>query len=285
MNYRQIQPPEYLRNHVRYFWVLESQDTNATYTFQTIADGGPGLLFQPREKGLYYQNNKLMPGLTLYGQSTVPAEIRLTGQFSTIGIHFYPNALKSVFGLDAESLTDICLDLDVLSEKAGYPLSEKLHTGQDIEHRIEVLSAYLFFLIRKNSAHADSVIDYAISQIVRSNGNISLKELHDKLCLSERSVERKFKQQVGITPKLFARICRFQASLNQMRKNSYDKLTDIAYENEYADQSHLIRSFKEFAGTSPNQFQKRSENLLDTTDFAVNDPLVGFVLFYGLQRA
>jgi AraC-like DNA-binding protein len=54
---------------------------------------------------------------------------------------------------------------------------------------------------------------------------------------------------------LFARICRFQASLNQIRNNDYCRLSDIAYENEYADQSHLIRAFKEFAGISPNKYQ------------------------------
>jgi AraC-like DNA-binding protein len=286
MNYRQIPPPDYLKKYVRYFWVLENEGADkGIFMFNTIADGGPGLLFQSPDKGVYYQNDKLLPGLTLYGQSTEPAEIKLHGTFNTVGIHFFPNALKAVFGIDADNLTDLCLDLDALARKDGYCLSEQLDACITARDKVEILSNYLFFLVRKNSAFTDTSIDHAVSQIVLSNGNISLKELQDKLNLSERKMERKFKQQVGISPKLFTRICRFQASLNQIRINEHKKLTDIAYGNEYADQSHLGRTFREFAGTSPYKFQKLAEEIINTTDLSTNDPLVGFVLFYGLQRA
>jgi hypothetical protein len=56
--------------------------------------------------------------------------------------------------------------------------------------------------------------------------------LQETLGLPERSFERKFKQCVGISLKLFSRICRFQASLNQLRNDDYYKLSDIAFEME-----------------------------------------------------
>jgi AraC-like DNA-binding protein len=68
---------------------------------------------------------------------------------------------------------------------------------------------------------------------------------------------------VGISPKLFSRICRFQATLQQLRTNGFDKLSDIAFEHNYADQSHFIRSFKEFAGVSPFQYQKQFEEIAE----------------------
>jgi AraC-like DNA-binding protein len=85
------------------------------------------------------------------------------------------------------------------------------------------------------------------------------KELQQKTQLSERSLERKFKDSVGISPKLFARIIRFQETLNQMRNNKYEKLSDIAYENDYADQAHFIRVFKEFTGFSPLDFKRQAK--------------------------
>jgi AraC-like DNA-binding protein len=81
--------------------------------------------------------------------------------------------------------------------------------------------------------------------------------------LSERTLERRFKQSIGISAKLFSRICRFQESLNQLRKNKYDKLSDIAYENGYADQSHFIRSFKEFTGVSPFDYRKQLKEVAE----------------------
>lgn len=106
-------------------------------------------------------------------------------------------------------------------------------------------------------------MQYAVSVIAVSKGNIALKRLQLELQLSERSFERKFKEYIGISPKLFARICRFQASLQQLRSNDFSKLSDIAFEQEYADQSHFIRAFKEFAGFSPFQYQKQYPEVIE----------------------
>lgn len=154
-----------------------------------------------------------------------------------------------------------------MKENQGLQLSEQLLHTDSTGERINILSAYLFAQIRRNNRQQDEKIQFALSLILRSRGNISLKELQKNTQLSERSFERRFKQSIGITPKLFSRICRFQASLKQLRKNNYSKLSDIAFENEYADQSHFIRTFQEFAGFSPYQYQKQStevdENLLN----------------------
>jgi AraC-like DNA-binding protein len=106
-------------------------------------------------------------------------------------------------------------------------------------------------------------MEYAMAQILQSKGAVSLREVQKYLQLSERSLERRFKEYIGIPPKLFSRICRFQASLGHLRNNKYDKLTDVAFENDYADQSHFIRSFKEFAGFSPVQYQKKSQEIVE----------------------
>ena len=83
---------------------------------------------------------------------------------------------------------------------------------------------------------------------------ISLPTVQNELNITERSLERYFKQYVGISPKLYARINRFQTALETLRKSNFDSLTDIAYQNNYFDQSHFIRDFKEFAGTTPKHF-------------------------------
>ncbi len=264
MECRQIQAPGYLKNYIRYYWTLESDGIDELpKTFRTIADGCPGLIFQQPEKGTFYQNDKQLPGIFLFGQATTHAEVRLTGKFSTIGIYFYPNALKSVFGLNAEELTDSCLDLDLVAKKQGVYLSEQLSNASSIKEQIAILSSYLFSQVQGNNRQVDETIQYALSKIIESGGNVSLKELQKELQVSERSFERKFKQYVGISPKLFSRIRRFQASLHQLKNNNYHKLSDIAFENEYADQSHFIRAFKEFAGFSPYQYQKQSNEVVE----------------------
>lgn len=262
IEYKKIAPPFDLQNYVRYFWTLENKNTLAPKTFRIIADGCPGLLLNQSDKGLIYQNNvKLLPSVFLYGQATRHEELNLTGESSIIGACFYPNALKLVFGLDANELTDSCIDLDFAGDKKDFHLLEMISEAASLSEKIKIIADYLSAQIRKNNHLEDRIIQYSIMQIIESNGNLSLAELRRNLGLSERSLERKFRQNVGIPPKLFSRIWRFQSSLEQVRKNNSIKLSDIAYDNEYADQSHFIRAFREFAGFSPNQLKTRSNQI------------------------
>lgn len=262
MKYQEIPPPNYLQHYVRYFWTLESDAAAVPRVFGPVADGCPGLLFQQSSQGTFHQDNKLLPDLLLYGQTTKYTELQLAGTICTIGVCFYPDALYSVFGLNAGDLTNACTNLDLLETSKDYFLNERLATTVSLREKIAVISAFLFEQINKHHTGADKATQYALMQIMASKGGISLKELQQQLRLTERSFERRFKQGVGISPKLFSRICRFQHSLTQLRNNNYSKLSDIAFENDYADQSHYIRVFKEFAGVSPYQYQKKNTEIV-----------------------
>lgn len=264
MNFRQIPPPALLKNHIRYFWMYEGEGADIpSKSFRAMADGCPGLIFQHPDKGVMYQNNKALPGVFVYGAATTYAEIRVAGAFSTIGIFFYPHALPAIFGVNAGELTDTCMDLELLAKKQHYPLTEQLVNAASGTGRIHILGAFLLRLVQQHTRFEDTTMQHAVSRIMQAGGNVSLKQLQEQLQLSERSFERKFKQYVGISPKLFARISRFQASLSQLRQNDFEKLSDVAFGNEYADQSHFIRSFREFAGVSPLQFGKSAVELVE----------------------
>lgn len=263
MKFDQIKPPDHLKAYIKCFWTLEYNIDSLPKTFRTIADGCPGLIYQQTDNGQFYQNSKQLPSIFLYGQATTHAELSTNGKSSITGVFFYPNALKSIFGLNADELTDTCIDIKLMPADKEFQLSERLLNSSSIDDQIEIMSSYLISEIKKNNINSDESIQYALSLIRGSDGNISLKNVQKDLQLSERSFERRFKQYVGVSPKLFSRICRFQASLAQLRKNSYNKLSDIAYENEYSDQSHFIRAFKEFAGFSPFQYQKQSKEVVE----------------------
>lgn len=263
MNYQTFMPPEILMPFIKYFWALEGEAIdNAEKTFSAIPDGCPGVIMVQSEKEAFCtDNNKKLPNIFLYGQTIAPASFTSEGKLGVIGICFQPHALKSIFGVDADELTSSCVDLRLIGKKNNLP--EQLLNAATVDEQIKLLSLYLFDQQQNNNRHPDEITKYAISQLTRSKGNISLKELQQKVQLSERTLERKFKESVGISPKLFSRIIRFQESLNQMRKSDYDKLSDIAYENDYADQSHFIRVFKEFTGFSPFEYKKQSDEVVE----------------------
>lgn len=265
MKYQQLPPPEQLKPYVRYYWTLEYEDDHMLpHTFSPLADGCPGIIYQQSDTGVFFdREGKTLPPVFLYGQTIRPAHICLMGHFRMIGACLAPDALKAVFGLNASELTDTCTDLDAIATRCGVRLSEQMLYAFHLPAQLTVLSAYLGEERRRNEKHIDTLTQYALDLILRSGGGITLKELQQKVNLSERSFERKFNQYVGITPKLFVKVCRFQSSLNQLQSNRYDKLSDIAYDNGYADQSHFIRAFKEFAGYAPYEFQRQSDSLAD----------------------
>jgi AraC-like DNA-binding protein len=203
-------------------------------------------------------HHKKLPEIYLHGQITKPSKLSYTGNISAFGICFQPHALKCVFGIDANELTDTGIDFNLVKNNKRLDFIGRLADEETAEGRINILSNYLFYQHQSNNRQTDETVKYAIALIVKSKGTLALKELQQKLQLSERSLERKFSQSIGISPKLFSRICRFQESLSQIRTSDYDKLSDIAYENSYADQAHFIRAFKEFTGFSPLEFKRQS---------------------------
>jgi AraC-like DNA-binding protein len=265
MHYQRLHPPGYLRDYIQYFWTLTSNVSSPLpQAFGPLADGCPGLIFQPSEKGVFFdQYNKQLPEVFLYGQTVTRTALYLKGQFKALGVCFYPNTLKSVFGFKASELTDSCLNINLIAARNSVQLPEQLINAISTEEQIDILSDYLFSLVKKNKGSVDSPTRFAVSQIIQSKGSISLQGLQQDFKLSERSFERRFEQHVGVSPKLFSRICRFQAALNQLKTNRYAKLSDIAFDNGYADQSHFIRTFKEFTGFSPFDFQKQSHPIVD----------------------
>lgn len=264
MEYQKILPPPQLSSHIRYFWMLESSPgEDVPKTFKTIPDGSPGLIYQQSENGDFYQEGKQLPSMFLYGQSTRPTNIRISDSFRTMGIYFYPYALQSVFGLPAKELTDSCLDMGELARAQGIPVLEQLGEGTSIETKLKILTSFISQQVNRFNKRENTLLPYVVSKIIQSKGTISIKDLQLETGLTERTFERRFLQGVGIPPRLFARICRFQAALNQLRNADFDKLSDLAYENDYADQSHFIRVFREFTGFSPLEYRQHSREQVE----------------------
>lgn len=256
-----IQPTDALKPFVRYFWSLESPGSGSSPRgFRTIADGCPGFLFQSPEHGHFSREGKQLPDAFLFGQATMHGKLDLSGDLAATGICFYPQALKTLFGLNATLLTDSCAGIGDLYQHAS--LSDQLSGIGAPQERMRLLSDFLLSELKKRKTEHHKM-DHALELILRSKGSISVKNLCETICLTERTFERRFKEYVGISPKLFSRICRFQSSLKQFQGKDYNSFSDIVFAHDYADQSHVIRSFKEFAGISPNKLQKQPVSAID----------------------
>jgi AraC-like DNA-binding protein len=131
---------------------------------------------------------------------------------------------------------------------------EKLAFATTDKQRIHIVEQFLLSQLRdiKN----DKLIVEAVKLIYQSKGTIKIRELNEKLFISQSPFEKRFRKLVGTTPKKFASIVRFNSVLNDF--NNIKSLTDICYENNFFDQAHFIKDFKQYTGDTPETFKRFS---------------------------
>jgi AraC-like DNA-binding protein len=112
-----------------------------------------------------------------------------------------------------------------------------------------------FLISRLKSTNEERTYLEEATNIIRiEKGNISIDSLCKRLYVSERQLQRSFKDMLGTSPKTYTRIIRFRNAYEYIQQTKNDKVSmaDISYNCGYADQAHFIRDFKEFAGITPS---------------------------------
>lgn len=244
-------PSENLLDYVESMLVIQHNAVDTTYTLPLFANGRPSLLFQTT-KGFIKQHSNY---LTLFGQTTLPEAITFNENFTLVAYFFKPFAITSLFGFSALALTDNPINLTLLNEADAYCLEEKLCCTNTTNNIIEILDSFIFSLIVKKK-NDNAIAKYATKVIAENPSKEILRKVQDDLSLSERSFQRMFEDKVGVSPNQYRRIAQFDSAFKQLNQQHFRLLSDIAYENGYADQSHFIRSFKEFTHLTPKEYLK-----------------------------
>jgi len=236
---------------------IENKKKNAKDLLPFFADGYPGIMFYQNPNGVYVlPKNKKLPDFMFYGQTIHPIQLSIEGSYRLIVFQLYPSTVKSLLGINPKELNDECYDLMMLPKANTGKVIERLRKTSGVASQVKIILAFLTSLAHQKAADMDNTIRMGVNIILENRGKIVIKELREKLNISERTFERQFLDQVGVTPKQFARIIQFQLSLNKLTEKDYSHLTEIAFDNGFADQSHFIKAFKKFTGKTPKEFQK-----------------------------
>ncbi|MCK5493638.1 MAG: AraC family transcriptional regulator, partial [Candidatus Omnitrophica bacterium] len=125
-----------------------------------------------------------------------------------------------------------------------------------ISEKLNGIVTYLNELVKLASVNTDNSIKLALNLIISTKGNTTMREVRGQLYITERTFERRFSKEIGVTPKQFASIIQFSSSIHELTENDFCMLTDIGLDSGYADQSHFIRTFKKYTGKTPSNFLK-----------------------------
>ncbi len=100
-----------------------------------------------------------------------------------------------------------------------------------------------------------SIVDAALHEIHSTNGQLSISKLVEQSKLSRAQFRKRFSEEIGMSPKEYSKIIRFQEVSNQLKNRKKQKLSDIAYDCGYFDQSHFVHDFRSITGVSPKHFR------------------------------
>lgn len=198
----------------------------------------------------------LAPLLTgLHGAGSVVGH---TGRRHGIGIGLTPRGAFALSGVPMAELTGKAVDLgELIGARAG-ELVERLAYAPSWPARFDLLDELLTRWIAAGPATADAVT-IAWRRLWSTAGRTRISEVADELGLSRRRLEMRFAEQIGITPKLLARVLRFQHALRLICGAEPVTLAQVAIRCGYADQAHLAREVRSLAGCSPTELAKRPQ--------------------------
>lgn len=250
MKVNNFKPSDELVAYVDRVLVIEHAENGTAFSLPLFANGTPTLLFISAKASI---SGSAAAHLTLFGQTIQPEALSFNGGFVLVAYFFKPYSLYTLFGLIAHELTDMPIDLNLLAPVKTKELQERLLNAVSTESRLVLLDQYISGLIA-NAKSSSPIIRYAINQIAGSPSSSVLTLVQNELCLTERTFQRMFEKNIGVSPRLYRRICQFNSAFQQLNSRGYGKLSDIAFQHGYADQSHYIRSFKEFTDLTPKDY-------------------------------
>jgi AraC-like DNA-binding protein len=158
-----------------------------------------------------------------------------------------------VFFAPAGTMRDLCIPLETLWGRTAVELRERLVLLPPGAARFALLERFLLRrLDREQQPHP--AVRHASTCLVRSHGSASIGGLVDECGLSRRYFIEIFRDQVGLTPKLFGRLRRFRRSLAAIGAALEVDWADLAAACGYADQPHLIHDFRAFTGLTPSVY-------------------------------
>ncbi|MGZ8833141.1 MAG: DUF6597 domain-containing transcriptional factor [Thermoanaerobaculia bacterium] len=216
--YAENRPPAALRDVVECFWTSDATAQPATI----LPDGCADIIFDVDSEEAF-----------VVGTMTRPLVVPPDKLGKRFGVRFRPGRLSQILRVPLSELTDATVRL------------RDIRRGLQV--RVDSIEADLLRL----RGDSDRRVDAAVRAIAGSGGTTDIDTLAQSIGVTRQHLARLFARDIGVSPKMFARIMRFRSAV---QLGSGQPWADVAAQLGYTDQSHLIADFREFSGTTPVPF-------------------------------
>jgi AraC-like DNA-binding protein len=232
------------------------------------------LAFNPRQPEItpYMADGKPRPksSVMLIGQPSMVTTRYVPHDFLLFQVVFRPGALFRLLGIPSYELTDVHVDAETVLSKEVRLVNERLRNTENYEVMTRIVEDFIHYLInRRNYSRSkthllpiDKVADWMLnaSPVRISQRGISLDKLAREACLSPRQFYRNFVERMGISPKTYARIVRFNNAMKLQNAQPHKDWLSIALDCGYYDYQHMVKDFKDFTKETPTEFVQKEDS-------------------------
>ncbi|GAA5021811.1 AraC family transcriptional regulator [Marivirga lumbricoides] len=269
MNYLTFQPHPDLASFISCYWTLEVPANIDSQKQRIVPDGCIEMAFILGDDIKRYTSDDefiLQPRAMVLGQTIEPFYIQPTGHVNTFAIRFYPYGFANFVSEPIKNLANKETPIELLfEEKIARELEKEVIQAKNTQERIQIIEKFLRARLNEKSM-VENIVKSTVEALLSTKGTASIKTILKEDLSKRRQLERKFANQIGVSPKQLGKVIRLQTALKMLLDKEEESLTNIAYDSEYYDQAHFIKDFKEFTGTNPKEFLG-NENLTLSTIF------------------
>ena len=262
MDYAEYAPPRELADVVKCAWTLRS-DIELREVAAVLPDGHPELVLNfdaPMRHHPAEGRAQVQPSVILAGVITRPFHLSATGRTSLLGIRFQPAGARPIA---QGTMRDLVNAWAAPSEPAAWRVTVRTLRDRSDADRVDAVWPILSERLAAGRRPRNDRAARAAALIATSEGECSVEEIATRVGIGSRQLVRRFRDEVGVGPKVLARVLRFQRALRLMTGPDARPAAQAAVAAGYADQAHMISDVSDFSGLSPARLLAVSRPLAD----------------------
>jgi AraC-like DNA-binding protein len=178
-------------------------------------------------------------------------EIQPAGSTGLVSVRLRPWGAHHFLGAPISEIADRQVAAEELWGGEARELEERLAEAHDTRSRVGLVEA---FLLRQLRRHQKTDVEALVRAVWARRGQGRVRELCNEIGLTERRLQRVFASSLGVSPKGFARLVRFQNACATLQRGGWTSLTQVGHDCGYYDQAHFISDFRAFSGMTPRAF-------------------------------
>lgn len=263
--YQVILPHPLLSPYIRCYWVLRLPAGQLARHELILPDGYAELILnygQPYTwRDQYHKTEKMIRTVHLVGERDASIVVNLREGLDQVGIKFKPVGLFALLRRPLDELANQMVEAHELNQQSIQELNEQVFESPSDTDKVKILDSFFMKQLLVTEL-PDLQTRTALKLILNHQGNIRIDKIASYLNVHYKTLERKFKTYVGLSPKVFARIVRFKYAYKQFHSISLQN-PSFFLDLGYYDQNHFIKDFKYFMHTTPFAYLRKKGVLSD----------------------